>query len=226
MTIVKKNRIAVLILLYMLGAISLYAQTENWDIKQPEFLSQPNLNFPNEAIMGSVVGRVWVKIFVGVDGIPIKTDIIKRDPEMAYLFDNNARKWGMQCRFTPAIDKDGNPVSTWIVVPLSFKLDHFTPATCVTQAVPIYPKEALEMGMEGWVGLAVLIKGNGEVDLSQIIVVAREPENTSVFEKAAKEAAYHSRYQAAGYESNAIEGWCFVKVAFNITASDSKGKQN
>ena len=79
------------------------------------------------------------------------------------------------------------------------------------------------MGMEGWVGLAVLVKSNGEVDGSQILAVARQPENTSIFEKAAKEAAYHSRYRAASYEATSVEGWCFIKVSFTLASQGHEG---
>ncbi len=186
------------------------------NIKLPELLQKPDLSFPNEAYRGRVVGQVWLKILVGPDGVPVKTDILKRDPEMAYLFDDEARKWGMQCRFSPALDSNGKSVPMWEVIPLSFKLDHFTAPECIRQSEPNYPKEALEMGMEGWVGLAVFVKANGEVDGAQIIVVARDPQNTSIFDIAAKEAAYHSQYRAAAYEANSVDGWCFIKVPFKI----------
>ncbi len=187
---------------------------------EPKLVSQPELKFPNAAYMGRVAGSVWLKIFIGVDGIPIKTDIARRDPQMAYLFDNDARKWGMGCRFSPALDSSGKPVPAWVVIPLAFKFDHFSPPECLSQADPTYPPEALELGLEGWVGLAVLVKSNGEVDMSQIIVVARQPENNSIFENAAKEAAYHSRYRAAAFEATTVEGWCFIKVQFTLDRSD------
>ena len=81
------------------------------------------------------------------------------------------------------------------------------------------------MGMEGWVGLAVFVKSNTEVDVSRTVVVAREPEGISIFEKAAKEAAYHSQYRAAAFEASAVEGWCFIKVTFKITGQDLRDIQ-
>lgn len=183
---------------------------------EPRLFSQPSLRFPNAAYMGRVVGTVWVKVMIGSDGVPVKTDIVRREPEMAYLFDDEARKWAMACRFSPARDSSGSPVSVWEVIPLSFKFDNFTPPECTNQAKPDFPPEAKEMGMEGWVGLAVLVKSNNEVDPSQILVVAREPAATSIFDRAAKDAASHSQYRAAALQASAVEGWCFIKVSFKI----------
>jgi outer membrane biosynthesis protein TonB len=206
-----RNKVFFWTLFFIMGLVHIHAQN------QPQLISKPDLQFPNEAVMGRVVGKVWLRILVGADGIPIKTKIIKRDPEMAYLFDNNSRKWGMQCKFTPATDNNDKPVPMWVAIPLSFTLDHFTPPQCIKQVEPTYPPEAREMGMEGWVGLAVFVKSNGEKDISQTVVVAREPANASFFDKAAKEVAYHSQYIPAGYEGNSIDGWCFIKVSFNIS---------
>lgn len=187
----------------------------------PKLVTKPELSYPNQALMGRVSGKVWLKILVGKDGVPIKTRITGRDPETAYLFDTQARKWGMQCRFTPATDASGNPMSIWITIPLSFKLDDCLPPQCIRQAKPEYPKEALELGLEGWVGLAVLIKSNGDVDPSETFVVWRDPANETVFDQAAKDAANHSQYLPAGYQASAISGWCFIKVPFYITGDAS-----
>jgi TonB family protein len=191
----------------------------------PKLISKPSLNFPSAAYMGRVAGTVWLKVLIGEDGTPIKTDIERRDPEMAYLFDDEARKWAMACRYEPALDESGAPVAVWQVIPLSFRFSDFTPPECIRQAEPAYPEEALAMGIEGWVGLAVLIRANGEVDISQVLVVAREPANTTIFEKAAKAAAYHSKYRPAGIAANAVEGWCFIKVPFRIIPRQHKADQ-
>ena len=214
------NQIIFLAFLCIIGSPHVNAQTE------PQLLSKPDLQFPNQAYFGRVVGKVWLRILVGADGIPIKTQIMKRDPEMAYLFDDNSRKWGMQCRFTPATNSDGKPVATWIVVPLSYGLNHYTPPQCIKQAEAKYPTDAQEMGMEGWVGLAVFVKSDGETDNAKAVVVAREPENASILDQAAKEAAYHSQYIPAGYEGNSIDGWCFIKVNFKIAGRGAYDEQD
>ena len=222
MVAISKFSIASLLFVTVIVVGNVYAQGS---MSEPKLLSKPELQFPNEAYMGRVVGKVWLRLLVGADGIPVKTDILKRDPEMAYLFDNCARKWGMQCRFNPALDSDGKPVPMWEIIPLSFELDRFTPPECIKLAEPKYPAEAHEMGMEGWVGLAVFVKSNGQADESRTVVVAREPESTTIFERAAKDAASHSQFIAAGYEANAVEGWCFIKVPFKITSHSSDEKQ-
>ncbi len=214
-----RNRFCLTLFAVVFGLTTLSAQSDTTlrDMTPPKLIHRPELSFPNQAYRGRVVGQVWLRVLVGPDGVPIKTDILKRDPEMAYLFDDEARTWGMQCRFSPALDSSGKPVPMWEVIPISFKLDHFSPPECINLAEPNYPKDALEMGMEGWVGLAVFVKASGEVDGAQILVVAREPQNTTVFDIAAKEAAYHSQYRPAAFDSNSVEGWCFIKVPFRIS---------
>ncbi len=222
------TRIVTIILFVTISGFTvLFAQADTTlrEMKPPKLINKPELTFPNEAYKGRVVGQVWLRILVGPDGIPIKTDILKRDPEMAYLFDDEARRWGMQCRFSPAMDSNGKSVPMWEVIPISFKLDHFTPPQCTNQVEPNYPEDGLAMGMEGWVGLAVFVKADGDVDGAQILVVAREPQNTTVFDIAAKEAAYHSQYKAASNDGNPVDGWCFIKVPFKIPLRVSGGPE-
>jgi TonB family protein len=213
----------ILVCAFALIAISSsHSQTDGSVAKGPTLISKPDLSFPSIAYAGRVAGSIWVRVLISETGMPIKTAIERRDPEMAYLFDDEARKWAMGCRFSPARDVNGDPVAVWQVIPLSFKFDDYTPPECLAKVEPEYPEEALAMGMEGWVGVAVLVKSNGEPDLSQILVVGREPSNTTVFDRAARDAAFHCRYRAAGYRANSIEGWCFIKIPFVIRPDRSR----
>ena len=115
MTRQMKRTISIFLLFTIIGTAIVLAQSDSTQgqTKTPTLVKQPELVFPNEAITGRIVGKVWLRILIGPDGIPIKTDIARRDPEMAYLFDDEARKWGMQCRFSPALDSNGRPVALW-----------------------------------------------------------------------------------------------------------------
>ena len=122
-TVIPKT-IAFLILFSAVGSTLILAQTGSPSTFQPRLVSKPELQFPNEAYMGRVVGKVWLRVLVGTDGIPNKTDILRREPEMAYLFDNAARQWGLGCRFTQVSDSNEIPAPVWVAIPLSFALDH------------------------------------------------------------------------------------------------------
>lgn len=182
----------------------------------PQMISKPDLKFPELAVEAGLAGTIYVKIAINKDGEPFKTAIIKRDPEFVYLFDEAARKFAMQCKFSPARDHEGHPVAVWVTVPLRFKLRDFEPPVCVEQAEPQYPKEALEMGMEGWAAVAVLVDELGTVIKGKVLVVAREPAYTTVFDDAAIAAARNSKYQAALDRNKKTKGWLFMKVSFNI----------
>ena len=184
----------------------------------PKMIYKPDLKFPELAVEAGLAGAIFVKIAIDKDGKPYKTVISKREPEFVYLFDEAARKFAMQCKFAPARDHAGHPIPVWIAVPLHFKLRDFEPPVCLEQAEPKYPKEALEMGMEGWVAVAVLVDELGTVMKGKVLVVAREPAYTKVFDDAGIDAARNSKYQAATGRNGKTKGWLFMKVSFQIPA--------
>jgi outer membrane biosynthesis protein TonB len=183
---------------------------------EPAFIQKASITFPAEALGAGVVGKVWVKGLLGIDGIPVKTEIAKREPEMAFMFDDVARKWFMDCRFSAARDNTGAPVQVWVSIPVNFVLDGFEPPVCTQQAQPEYPVTARAMGIEGWVGVAVLVSDLGSALNGQAIVVAREPPYNKVFDASAIAAAKASVYQPATQNGKRTEGWCFVKVVYTI----------
>lgn len=183
---------------------------------EPRMIKKAKLEFPESAAGSLVTGRIWVKILVGNDGVPIKTDIIKREPDIAYMFDDVSRQWAMACRFSPAIDSSGNPVAVWVSVPLNYKIEGFQPPAVTRVAVPDYPEEAREMGMEGWVGVAVLLGEAGSAVNGKTVIVAREPSTTKVFDAAAIAAVRASEFRPAEDSGRRIEAWCFVKIVFKI----------
>ncbi len=96
----------------------------------PQLTYKPPLEFPSQAIEAGVEGRVYLKVWVGKDGNPRQTEIDKREPEVAFLFDEVARKFGMKCKYSPANGKDNEPISVWVVIPLKFEIPDFEPPVC------------------------------------------------------------------------------------------------
>jgi TonB family protein len=183
---------------------------------EPKITYKAELSFPDEALGSLVTGRIWVKIQVGRDGIPVRTDIIKREPDIAYMFDEVARRWAMACRFSPAIDSSGTPVAVWVSIPLNFKIQDFKPPAVTHLAVPEFPGKAREMGMEGWVGIAILVSETGSAKNGKTVIVAREPLSTKVFDEAAIAAAKASEFLPAESFGRRNEAWCFVKIIFKL----------
>jgi hypothetical protein len=66
------------------------------------------------------------------------------------------------------------------------------------------------------VGLAVFVSDKGKPQRDPIIVLAREPQSSSVFDDAAKDVALRSLYEPAYSERGSSAGWCFIKVPFII----------
>ncbi len=182
----------------------------------PEFVTKPKLEFPSIALEAGVAGKIWIKALVGKDGHVKKTVIQKREPEIAYLFDEQARKWAMQCVFSPALDK-GRPVAVWIAVPLNFKIQGFRPPSCIEMPNPEYPAEALEQGLEGWVGIAILVDEMGTTIGSKALIIAREPMTSRVFDDAAIDAVKKARFKPAEGSGGMTKGWALVKVDFSLS---------
>ena len=183
---------------------------------EPRMIEKAKLEFPESAAGSLVTGKIWVKILLSKDGTPVKTDIIKREPDIAYMFDEDSRRWAMACRFSPAIDSSGNPVAVWVTVPLNFKLQGFVPPAVTRIAAAEYPADARAMGMEGWVGVAVLLSEAGSAQSGKTVIVAREPSTTKVFDEAALAAVRASEFRPADDNGRRSEAWCFVKIVFKI----------
>lgn len=181
----------------------------------PKIKYQPKLKFPEIAREASLEAIIHVKVLIGKDGLPYKTEITKREPEFVYMFDDEVRRWAMKCQFFPALNKQGEPITVWMNIPITFKLRDFEPPKILEQPVPEYPTKALEMGLEGWVGLAVLIDKNGRRDRRPMIV-SKEPRTSKVFDDAAMNVAMNTRFLPAQMGGRNTKGWIFMKVEFNL----------
>lgn len=195
---------------------STISDSDNGPVEQPKATYKPKLVFPEMAREAGLEATIYVKIAIGKNGKPYKTVISKREPEFVYMFDDDVRRWAMQWEFMPGINKKGEPVSFWVSLPVKFRLRNFEPPKILDQPEPEYPSDAVEMGMEGWVGLAVLIDKNGLRD-GHAIIVSREPVSTTVFDDAAIEVAENTSFACAKTEGVDSRGWIFMKVEFKLS---------
>ncbi len=185
--------------------------------KDPVMTSNLSLQMPGAAQVAGVEGKVTVRALVSTEGKVLKTEIVSRDPEFAYVFDEEARSYAMNSTFTPATDSAGNPKSAWVVMPLNFMLDDFDPPVLKELGNPDYPEEAKRLGIEGWVGLAVVVDEMGFVPRNvPPVILARQHPNVTVFDQAAIDAARRSRFTPGKGKSGPQRGWAFVKISFTI----------
>lgn len=185
--------------------------------QNPVMTSNLTLQMPGVAQIAGVEGKVTIRALVGTEGKVLKTEIISREPEFAYVFDDEARSYAMNSTFTPATDSAGNPRRAWVVMPLQFLLEDFEPPVLVELGTPEYPDEAKRLGIEGWVGLAVVVDEMGFVPRSVApVILARQHPNVTVFDRAAIDAARRSRFTPGQGKSGAQRGWAFVKISFTI----------
>jgi TonB family protein len=74
--------------------------------------------YPQMALASGMEGTVYVKILVDERGNPKRAIIVKG---LGMGFDEAAISAAMQCRFTPAMQRD-KPVRVWISVPFKFTI--------------------------------------------------------------------------------------------------------
>jgi TonB family protein len=214
--------IVIAVIFILFNASYLAAKIENDTVNKqiktpPQLISKPVLKFPDMAVKAGLADTIYVKVFIGKDGHPFRTDIIKRNPEFVYLFDNDVRKWAMKVVFSPARDDNDEPVRSAVVFPVIFKLTDFKPPEIREQPNPDYPEEALEMGLEGWVAVAVLVNTSGLPEGTSK-VVSREPFSTDVFDKAALDVANKTKFIPASSGGHISYGWKFIKIEFKLPA--------
>ena len=206
-----------LLIIIILSISTLYSQSDTnstYARVEPELISKPELKFPEMAVKAGLQVSISLRIFIGTDGKPFKTEIVNREPEFVYLFDNDVRKWGMKFVFSPTIINGEAKIVT-IDVPVKFKLDDFQPPEIREQAEPVYPSEALEMGLEGWIALAVLVDPHGNPE-GTVNIISREPFYTNVFDNSAIDVAKGTKFRPAFTKGLSSYGWKFMKVVFKI----------
>jgi TonB family protein len=185
-------------------------------VTPPKPTFRPLAVFPEMAREASLEATIYIKIALGKDGKPYKTVISKREPEFVFLFDDEVRRAAMKWEFSPALTNKGDSIGVWVSIPFKFKLNDFEPPTILKQPPPEYPSDALEMGLEGWVGLAVLVDKHGRRE-GKVIIVSREPASTKVFDDAAIEVAENTEFSPGRIKGLETNGWIFMKVEFKLS---------
>jgi TonB family protein len=86
--------------------------------KEPVVKKRTNPHYPEVALKAGLEGKVWVKLWVNVDGKVQEAEVIKSDNA---VFNGAAIEAARQFEFEPAMIK-GKPVAVWVSVPFAFKL--------------------------------------------------------------------------------------------------------
>ena len=87
----------------------------------PTLARQPSLHYPDNARINGFEGRVSVRVLIGEDGKPIKSEILKRVPADATYFDKESVRIVMESTYTPG-QQNGKRVRVWMTVPIRFSL--------------------------------------------------------------------------------------------------------
>ncbi len=85
-----------------------------------EYASAPAPAYPHDAIMAGLQGTVYLKVLVGVDGIPLSVEI-QRSSGHRKLDEAAKRQVMKKWKFRPAI-KDGRAIQVYGIVPVDFSL--------------------------------------------------------------------------------------------------------
>lgn len=89
--------------------------------KMPGFLEQKKPDYPEEARIAGMTGKVFVKVLIGEDGRPVKVTVMKRIPAECTVFDGAALKSVFESKYYPGM-QNGRTVKVWCVVPVRFQL--------------------------------------------------------------------------------------------------------
>ncbi len=96
----------------------------------PQIISQAIPEYPEAAKKEGIDGRVYLKLWVGKDGLVKKVVLMKSSNE---IFDKPSIAAAMKYKFSPAILRD-RPVDVWVVIPFTFKLKPDMPGATVKDA--------------------------------------------------------------------------------------------
>ena len=87
--------------------------------KHPRLLRKVNPTYPYRAKRRGTEGRVVLKFLVDTKGRVSRTSVVRAEPQG--VFEQSALQAVQQWRFRPG-HKDGQPVPTWVQVPIRFEL--------------------------------------------------------------------------------------------------------
>ena len=81
-------------------------------------LLQNEIQYPTEALINQIEGKVYILAFIDTLGNPLNAKPIKG---IGYGCDEEARRLIMQSKFTPAMTR-GKKVNSQVSIPIVFKL--------------------------------------------------------------------------------------------------------
>jgi TonB family protein len=178
---------------------------------------QPEIHYPALAKRLGIQAKVTARVLIDETGKARKAVIFRREPFHIDLFDEAVRKNVMAARYAPPL-KDGKPTAMWFDAPFNFVLDgsdKWMPRI-VKLAEPVYPREGLEQGVEGWVSLLVELDEKGNTSAKQIKVLNRFPLSFPYFDLKATEAVLASTFEVplAGFISR--PSTILVRIDFKL----------
>jgi protein TonB len=110
-----------LVLSVILTSAAMAQEYEASDVDtKPKVIRQMPVSYPKLAKQNGIEGRVVVRVLIGKNGKAEKLEVVESKPEG--VFDENAMKSLKYWQFRPGI-LNGELVSTWASIPISFKLD-------------------------------------------------------------------------------------------------------
>lgn len=86
--------------------------------REPVALNKPTPVYPELAMRAGVEGTVYIKMWVGRDGMVKRADVVK---STSAIFDESAVAAAQRWVFSPAVMNNG-AVSVWVTVPFRFRL--------------------------------------------------------------------------------------------------------
>lgn len=182
------------------------------------YLVRPEVEYPPMARRLGMEAKITGGVWVDAQGVPRKSRIIRREPAHLDLFDESVQKFMMKARYKPQL-VGGKAQGGWYCVPLIFKLEeqpgNVLPRV-VQQAVPVYPREGTEQGIEGWVAVAVPLDEEGRPDKSRLVILNRFPLKFTSFDAKAQDAVMASRFEPGRSRGRAAPGWIVVRIDFNL----------
>ena len=208
--------------------------------KAPALISQLKPEYPREAKLQDIQGKVFLKLLIDEKGNVAKAKVEKG---VNPLLDKSALSAAKKAKFSPALIND-KPVKVWVVLPIAFKLDaekkneadlvpqerrdypvkvetaepgmnEFVAVQklpeMISSSQPYYPELAKKAGIEGKVFVKVLVDEKGNP--KKAVVIKSE---SDVFNQSATEAAMKSKFTPAINEGKPIAVWIVLPYRFTL----------
>jgi TonB family protein len=219
----------------------------------PVPVSLPQPVYPDSAIKAGLVGTVRVQVLVDTTGNVADAKINKTSGHEC--FDRSALDAAKKSKWLPAMD-DGHKVAVWISYPITFTLTGKNSDTLNTTKNPaklkseqypspdssvraetmpvaidlpraVYPDEATKAGLEGTVGVQVLVDTAGNAADARI----SKTSGHEFLDQSALEAARKSKWIPAMQDGHKVAVWVSYSSSFSIKEgfwhpdSGTKGKK-